>query len=152
VVTKAHKLFFGRRRCTISILLPLYDCISPANYRSKFSPPLISIRLLALKLLILLPLKHPAINRHSGLRIAQHCVVRHTPAILATVEADLLATPRIAFNCIAFHLDFVFSVVSPERTVASTNGAETFVGWLAEGWKCDADGFAVACYRHTVLL
>jgi membrane-anchored protein YejM (alkaline phosphatase superfamily) len=149
---KAHKLFFGRRRCTISILLPLYDCISPAGCRSKFSLPLIPIRLLALELLILFPLKHPAIDRHPWLRVSQYRIVRHTPAMLATVETDLLAAPRIAFNRIAFHLDFIFLVVCPERTVASTDGAEAFVGWLAKGWKGDADGFAVACYCYAILL
>jgi hypothetical protein len=73
--------------------------------------------------------------------------VRHTPAMLATVETDLLATPRIAFNRITFHLDFVLFVVCPEGTVASANGAETFVGWLAEGWEGEANCFAVACDR-----
>jgi hypothetical protein len=66
--------------------------------------------------------------------------------MFATVEADLLATPRIAFNRITFHFDFVFFVVCPKRTVASTDGAETLVGWLAEWWKSEANRFAVARY------
>jgi hypothetical protein len=71
--------------------------------------------------------------------------------MLATVEADLLATPRIAFNRITFDFNFVLFVVCPERTVTSTDWAETFVCWLTEWWKGDANGFAMACY-HTVFL
>lgn len=72
------------------VVLPganLYECNSSANFHTRCSPPLIPLRLLALKPIKLLPLKHPAIDSHSWLRIAYYRIVRHTPAFLATIKA-----------------------------------------------------------------
>ena len=131
------------------VVLPganMYDCNSSANVHTRCSPPLLPIRLLALKRIKLLPLKHPAVDSHSWLRIAYYRVVRHTPAFLATIEAQSLLTPHIRLYRIAFNMDFIRFVIRPERAVAPADGAEAFEGGFAEGREGDADGSAVACY------
>ncbi len=71
--------------------------------------------------------------------------MRHTPALLAAVEAQSLPSIRVPLQIFStFNVDFVGFVVRPERAVASADGAEAFEGGFAERWEGDADGFAVA--------
>ena len=123
----------------------LYERNYSANFHARCSPILLPLRLLALKLIKLLPFKHPAIDSHSWLRIAYHRIVRHTPAFFTSVKAYGLLAPHIRLYCIAFNMDFIWFVIRPERAVAPADGAEAFEGGFTEGWKGDADGFAVAC-------
>lgn len=75
---------------------------------------LITIRLLTLQALILLPLKHPTIDRYSRLRIAHHGIVCHTPTMLAPVETESSPAPDIPFYCLlAFNVHFFRCVVRP---------------------------------------
>jgi hypothetical protein len=137
------------------IVLPgakINDGNYPGNFHSCCSPPLLSIRLLTLKPIKLLPLKHPAIDSHSWLRIAYDRIVRHTPAFLATIKAYRLIAPHIRLCCIAFNVDFIWFVVRPECAVAPADGAEAFEGGLAEGWEGEPDGFAVAGCSEVGLL
>lgn len=60
--------------------------------------------------------------------------------------------PHIRLYLIAFNADFIWFVVCPERAVASADIAEAFVGWFAERWEGDGDGFAVASYTQVGLL
>lgn len=113
----------------------------------------ISIRLLALKPIILLPLHHPTIDNDPRLCLfwLHDAIVCHAPAIFATVVCQPLLAPYVCF-CFPFDLDLIWFVVSPEGAVATADGAEAFVGGFAEGWKGDADGFAVAGYLELGLL
>ena len=116
--------------------------------RCSLPPPLVPlpIRLHALEALKLLLFQHPAIDSHSGLRVAYDRIVRHTPAFRATIKAERLVAPDVSLYCIAaFDVDFVGFVIRPERAVAPADGAEAFEGGFAEGWEGEADGFAVAC-------
>ena len=114
---------------------------------------LISVRLLALKPIILRPLHHPAIDNNPRLRLfwLHDAIVCHAPAIFATVVCQPLLAPYVCF-CFPFDLDLIWFVVSPEGAVATADGAEAFVGGFTEGWKGDADGFAVAGYLELGLL
>jgi hypothetical protein len=122
----------------------------PHTHGSSIS---ISIRLLALKRIEAFPLHHPAIHNDPRLRLfwLHHAVMRHAPTVLATVVSQPLLAPYVRL-CFSFDLNLIGFVVSPESTVATTDGAEAFVGGFAEGWEGDADGFAVAGYLELGLL
>lgn len=122
----------------------------PHTDRASFS---ISIRLLALKSIVLRPLHHPTVDNDPRLRLfwLDDTVVCHAPAVLATVVRQSLLSPGVSL-CFAFDCDFIRLEVSPEGTVATTDGAEAFVGRFAEGWKGDSYGFAVAGYLELGLL
>ena len=75
----------------------------------------------------------------------------HATAVLAAIVSQPLLAPYVRL-CFSFDLDLIWFVVSPEGAVATTDGAEAFVGGFAEGWEGDADGFAVAGYMELGLL
>lgn len=113
----------------------------------------LSIRLLALQPGKILLLEHSAVHSHARLGVAYYCVVRHAPAMLAAVECQRLFAPHICLDGILpLHLNLVDFVISPDGAISPADGAEAFEARLTEGWKGDADGFAVASYRLLVLL
>lgn len=145
---------------TLSFAAPFDITSSPDTfqvyYRAKFfnadrSHPLVPIRLLAFKPIVLLPLHHPTIDHNTRLRLfwLHNAVVCHTPTVLATVVCQSLLAPRVRF-CFPFDFDLIWFVVGPEGAVATADGAEALVRGLAEGWEGDADGLAVAGYLQAI--
>jgi hypothetical protein len=121
----------------------------PTNSHTRYSSPLLPVRLHAIQLLKLHLLQHPTINSNPRLRLAYHRVMGHTPTMLATVEAQRLVAPHVSlYSIVAFDVDFSWFVVRPESAVSPADGAEAFEGGLAERWEGDADRFAVAGYAH----
>jgi len=119
----------------------------PINSIFRSCQRLLPIRLRTLKLIKLYPLQHPAIDSNPRLRVPHHRVVGHTPTMFASIEAQPLFAPDVwLYSIIAFDLNLLWFVVGPQGTVAPADGAEAFEGGLAEGWKGDADCFAVAGY------
>ena len=61
------------------------------------------------------------------------------------MEAVVLLSPLINIRLWSFDLDVFSSVVGPQRSVATADGAMTLVELLSGRGKCELDGFAMAC-------
>lgn len=106
-------------------------------------PMLVDCALESPKLLLL---QHVAIDTHlRGVFVFRVCPVGHATTARAAMEVVIFLSTLISICLWSFDLDVFGLIVGPQRSIATADGAMTFVELLSRCGECELDGFAVAC-------